>query len=293
MDKNTPTEERKNATVYIGVVGSEIEHGPCSDSIWNLNIRKGDRSPQYARATKGFDGRNAHINQFLKSEYDAILMLDGDMMFAPNTLELLRNNGMPYVSGYYMRRQIRPIAPVMFEWNEHDEWPMEPMFRDPDPYKLHRIGASGWGCVLIHREVFEAVGPLLKGEAFVIEDDMDVWPYDLEKMVQLIKTVRTAKTIKEAHKAGDELAEEFKPLRGMKDNIGSDIRFPFFAKQAGYALYLDPSVRPGHVYNYPITPDDFKAACEAGSQEREKEETMNHVSFNRKIWNDLMKGLRE
>ena len=289
MDKNKPSELRKSASVYVGVVGPDIEYGPCGDSIRNLNIRKGDRPPQYVRATKGFDARNEHIRQFLKSDHDAILLLDSDMAFAPDTLEKLRSHGMPYISGYYMRRQYRPIVPVMFEYNEHNEWPYEPMTRDPRPGELHRIGASGWGCILVHREVFEAVKPILKGEPFVIEDDMDVWPYDLPKVLSYIKTLNFSEDKVVLKKTARALAHEFRPLRGMKDNIGSDIRFPFFAKQAGYHLYLDASVRPGHVINYYLTGDDFKQA--EGLQEEVIKGILKNVSDSREAWHEHMKGL--
>lgn len=286
---NEPTESRKEASVYIGVVGSDMEYGSCGDSIRNINIRQGDRRPQYIRATKGFDARQAHIDRFLASDYGAILMLDSDMTFAPDTLEKLRSHGMPYVSGYYMRRQYRPIIPVMFEYNEHNEWPYHPMTRDPRPGELHKIGASGWGCVLVHREVFVAVEPLLKGEPFVIEDDMDVWPYDLDVMMRLIRILNTTEDMQKIKLAAKLLKREFRPLRGMKDNVGSDLRFPFFAKQAGYDLYLDPSVRPGHKINYDLTADDYTAAT--GKQVQVMQEVSDDVLFGRTKWRRRMEEL--
>ena len=39
--------------------------------------------------------------------------------------------------------------------------------------------------------------------------------------------------------------------------MGSDIRFPFFARQAGFTLWGDPDVRCGHMLNYPLSPDDY------------------------------------
>ena len=52
--------------------------------------------------------------------------------------------------------------------------------------------------------------------------------------------------------------EELIPLRGVKDEIvGSDIRYPFYARAAGYQLYGDPDVRPQHMVSYPLTCDDY------------------------------------
>ena len=288
--KNKPSEQRKNASVYIGVVGPDIDYGICADTIRNINIRTGDSPPFPIRATKGFEARQLHINRFLDSKHDAILLLDSDMVFMPDTLEKLRSHGLPYISGYYMRRQHRPIIPVMFEKNEHDEWPQEPMTRDPE--EIDDISGSGWGCVLIHREVFEAVEPLLKGEQFVIEDDMDVWPYDLETMMRLIRILNRSNDMNVIKSAARLLAHEFRPLTGDKDNVGSDIRFPFFAKQAGYKLYLDPSVRPGHMINYPVSPDDYTAATRNNMQENVILGMRKIVDEERTKWRERVERLK-
>jgi hypothetical protein len=59
------------------------------------------------------------------------------------------------------------------------KFPYEIWIGHPERNKLHKIGASGWGCVLVHREEILAVRALMKGEAEIAEDDMDLWPYDL------------------------------------------------------------------------------------------------------------------
>jgi hypothetical protein len=104
--------------------------------------------------------------------------------------------------------------------------------------------------------------PLLKGEDFVIEDDMDVYPYDLNRITAAIDVLSnlTKQENVQAKALADYVAvlrEEIKPLRGTKDIVGSDIRFPYFAKLAGFDLWLDTGVLCGHMVNYPITPVDF------------------------------------
>jgi hypothetical protein len=66
---------------------------------------------------------------------------------------------------------------------------------------------------------------------------MDVYPYDLQKVL-----------------AGE---EKIVPLRGVKDTVGSDIRFPFYAQLAGFPLLGDTGVCCEHVIDYPVSIDDW------------------------------------
>lgn len=253
--------ERRRATCFIAVVGSEIEVGDCRDSIEKIRLRSGDSSPVYFRGTKGYEARQSAIEKFRASNHGCILLLDQDQVFPADTLERLRSHGLPFVSGLYMRRMYQPIAPVWAERPVDDFFPMKPWLDNPEQGKLYELGASGWGCILIHREVFDAVEPLLKGEPFVIEDDMDIHPYNLDNVMKAINEIdyqvkgEFDKDI--VTKAITMLKQEIRPLRGLKDCVGSDIRFPYFAHLAGYPLIGDPSVRCGHMLNYPLSPDDY------------------------------------
>jgi len=234
-------------SVYFAVVGSETENGQCRDSIEVIKRRKGDTPPIYVRATKGYEARQMHLNNWYdKTSSEFILFLDSDMMFPVDTLEKLRNHKLPYVSGFYMRRTFNPVAPVWFENGEPGAMPMKPFTFVPEKDRLYPIGASGWGCILIHRDVVTATRKILKGELDIIEDDMDVAPYDLPRIVKALAS-------------GDikALREEIRPLRMVKDIVGSDIRFPFYAKLTGYQLWGDSGVNCGHVVNYPIRMEDY------------------------------------
>lgn len=244
-------------TVYLAVVGSSFEVGECRDSIARIVTRQGDTGPHYGRATKGYDARQKHLNIFIESGQDFILFLDHDMYFSPDTLERLRAHKLPYVSGLYMRRQWKTLAPVWYRKFE-GKWPMEPWVGRVADDKLHEIGASGWGCLLLHKDVVHAIKKVLKGEPEVIEDDIDIWPYDLKQVMRAINGLGNlaetndkidAPLVKAYHEI---LKEEIKPLRCDRAVVGSDIRFPFFALQAGFQLVGDPQVRPGHNVNFPL-----------------------------------------
>lgn len=260
-------EKQYTGEAYIGVVGPEVGPFVCRESIERIARRDGDLPPKYVYATKGYEARQLHINNFLyETRKDWLLLLDHDQYFPQDTLERLRRHGQPYVSGFYMRRSIRPMCPVWF-YPFDGTWPMKPYAEKPEPGKLHELGASGWGCILVHREVLETVrDEVLRGEDMVLEDDMDVWPYDLANVMEAIGTLRAL--VEERPKVAvlrpalesvyRVLAAELRPLRGVKHPmVGSDIRFPFFAKAAGYTLWGDPDVRCGHNIQYELSPNDW------------------------------------
>lgn len=253
-------------SVYVAVVGSVFENGVCRDSIEGITLRNKDERPHYIRATKGYEARQMHLNNWYNNtKHPFILMLDSDMIFPANTLERLRANKAPFVSGFYMRRTIRPVLPVWFERGQDGVMPMKPMTALLERDKTYPIGASGWGCMLIHRDVITAMKPLLKGEPEIIEDDMDVYPYDLQKITQAVKEMRKQYEINGAFGGSmcdiieplEILEKEIRPLRGLKDPVGSDIRFPFFAQLAGFPLLGDTGVCCEHVTDYPISINDW------------------------------------
>lgn len=247
--------DKYKGSCYIGVVGSETENGECRDSI--ESIERGPKDElHYVRATKGYEARQSHINNWYEAtKHPFLLLLDHDMKFPAYTLKRLRAHGLPYVSGLYMRRRYAPIAPVWFEYGEVGQMPMIPFTAVPISNALHKIGASGWGCILMHRDVITATRPLLKGEPEVIEDDMDVFPYDLGRIMAVVAGLE-AGTLK-PESAAAALREEIRPLRGMKDTVGSDIRFPFYARLAGFDLWGDSGVQCDHMLNYPLAASDY------------------------------------
>lgn len=264
-------------SVYVGVVGDEIEIGECRDSIDAIRRRQGDVLRRN-RGTKGFETRGMHYKTWYEeTKHEFLCLLDHDMVFQPDTLERLRNHKLPFVSGYYLRRDYAPISPVWYK--PGTRFPLIPWTEEPERGKLHKLGASGWGCILLHREVADAVKTVLKGEDPIIEDDMDVWPYDLERVMgaihgltELVNEKPPARMLRAAlEKYEEALREEIKPLRGIKTNVGSDLRYPFYAREAGFTLMGDPDIRPGHMVNYPLAPDDYSGQDDEFREELKKE----------------------
>jgi hypothetical protein len=251
--------KKYTGSAYIAVVGSENENGECRDTIEAITRQGRDSGPHYVRATKGYEARQLHLNNWYEgTKHPFMLLLDHDMKFPPYTLARLRAHGLPFVSGLYMRRRYNPIAPVWFDYGEPGQMPMIPFTAVPLDNTLYKIGASGWGCILIHRDVITATRKILKGEPEIIEDDMDLYPYDLAKLIKAANILQSETlTIEEARKAVETVRGELRPLRGVKDTVGSDIRFPFFARLAGFEMIGDSGVMCEHMLNYPLNPRDY------------------------------------
>lgn len=227
-------------TAYIGVVGPDTYPGQAMLSIGNLIRRPGDSEVHFSFATKGYEARQSHLDNFKKSTHDELILLDHDMEFARDTLERLRSHDYPFVSGYYMRRRIKPIVPVWFE-PYNGLWPMMPFLNVPERGRLHPIGASGWGCMYMRRDVIAAVQTLTGHEQEIFEGYLNKHPGTGEPL-----------------------------FTNWTRPVGSDVRFPILALLAGYQLMGDPDVRPGHYITYALSPDDYEtlpaAAREQGAE---------------------------
>jgi len=230
-------EKRYEGTAYIGVACGEFGVTEAHVSISEMARRPGDSEPVFRIATKGWEARQDHAEAMLKSRHDWLLLLDGDMGIPAMLLERLRAHGLPCVTGHYLRRGYKPMRPIWYEDDPEFRWPMMPFRGSPEPGRMYRLSATGSGCWLIHREVLEAVQPMLKGEPFFVDDAMTWWPYDIDAVA-----------------AG---REKLRILRGRKDRVGSDLRLSFFIRHAGYTVWGDPDAACGHFVQYPVGMKDW------------------------------------
>jgi hypothetical protein len=227
-----------DGTCYIGVASGENVLAEAYNSVVSMYRRAGDEGPHFGLGTKGIETRERHIEAFLHSRHDWLLFLDGDMTIPQDALERLRSHGLPCVSGYYTMRDTRKVQHIWFEDDPTFAWPMLPFRGDPERNRLYRLGATGFGIWLIHRSVFVAVRALIKHEAFCLQHDMAVWPYDLKEVLAGRETLR--------------------PLRGQQaGEVGADVRLSFYIRQAGFTVWGDPNVQCGHYANYPMGLQDW------------------------------------
>ena len=124
--------------------------------------------------------RNQIVEGFLSSDATHLFFMDADMKFAPETLRRLIDADLPIVSGVYFARTDHPV-PHVYDYVRTDqygerwyhpkgealiEWMRaHPEHRDaPNAYcfghrHLVKCDGIGGGCLLVRRDVFEAIGP--------------------------------------------------------------------------------------------------------------------------------------
>lgn len=199
--------------VFIAVATSSDQNVKSLKSCFTLARQKGDDLFFPDQYGPGLQTRVAFEAEFLaRKEYDAILMLDGDQVHPENMLKHLAENLLAYnldmVCAHYYRRSTSPVESLCYELGD-GTFPFMPMLHPPRS-GLHPIALTGMGCVLIKREVVEAVRKVLpKGDAAFGVGPMPGWAADY-------------------------------------GTFGQDYRFFLLARQLGYQLWLDADVESLH-----------------------------------------------
>lgn len=195
--------------VFVAAVSSEKQYAKGMMSFNSLAVRDGDKK-LIKLGTRGDMARMTMGEKFLESDFDAILLLDLDMVHPPDLLERLRAHDVDMVSGHYFRRHVNPMRSVVSLISPDNKWPYLPLITIPDD-GLHEIACTGFGCALIKRHVVEAVIEMLP---------LGSPPFSLGPM----------------------------PEEANNENgpFGSDFNFFMRARRIGYNLWLDASLESEH-----------------------------------------------
>ena len=199
--------------VFIAVASGETQYVKSLRSVYELTRRDGDLAATPDKSYYGTVTRTGLLNRFRRlAEYDAILCLDADQDHPADLLEKLRASmeagNLDMVCAHYYQRNTGPITSLCWELGD-GTWPFLPLL-DPPAEGLHEIGATGLGCVLIHRRVVEAVWATLPA------GDNPFRPAPIPEI--------------------DPIGREF----------GSDLRFFILARRLGFKLWLDASLESLH-----------------------------------------------
>lgn len=203
--------------VLIAVASDEEPPLRGSHSVYKIRRQPGD-GLEIQSHTRGDTTRQCMVEIFLESDYEWIFFVDADMVIPPDALEKLLAHGVDIVSGLYFRREL-PVKPVAYAASE--QWPLCPLLDYPQE-GLVPIGAAGFGCLLVHRRVFEAIQEkvLRPGEPFICNGPL-AW---------------RATTY---------------------ETIGADIRFTQMAIKCGFDAWLDPQVKCGHIAHVAVGEEHY------------------------------------
>ena len=108
-----------------------------------------------------YTSRNELARKAMEMNADYVFWLDSDMLFDPNTLTDMLNTmqerkDIDFLSGLYFRR-VAPFSPVLFNELEIDDTGCHWTEFEKIPEALFKVGACGFGCVLIRTEVLMSV----------------------------------------------------------------------------------------------------------------------------------------
>lgn len=192
--------------VMIGYVHPELVHARFMESAHTEALRSdamlvGRESEPYVD-----QARNFLVTMFLASDREWFLSVDTDIILPEYVISRLIQRGQKLISAL-IYVNAKPVFPQIYRkiadfgfggfgtYLAHEDF---------EPGELVEADATGAGCLLIHREVFEAIPPRRPFRWFQHEQ------------------------------------------RG-EDLFGEDIVFCERAKAAGYQLYIDTSVKAGHI----------------------------------------------
>jgi hypothetical protein len=129
------------------------------ESFLKLANLRGEHEYSFALTQNSlvYDAREALAQQFLKSECDALMFIDSDMTFHPQSIEFLARHNKPFVTAKAFKR-VSPYQPCFYNKIEILD-NKEIYLESPVEYGegLLRIDGAGMACALIRRECFEKI----------------------------------------------------------------------------------------------------------------------------------------
>lgn len=138
--------------ILVGIPTARYIEPDTFKSIFDLIVPEGyDLDFQYFYGYNVDQVRNLIADWTVKG-YDYLFSVDHDIAFAPDTLVKLLSHDKPMVTGVYRQR----LDPEVLEVYGLDGGNLP--YGRLKSHKLVEVGGCGFGCVLVKREVFAAVG---------------------------------------------------------------------------------------------------------------------------------------
>ena len=211
--------ESESPSVLVGILTREIVSMKWAMGFRNLMLPPS--SGITVRSGAPYDvARNAICADALQHHFQWIFFVDDDVISPPDVYMRLVKHDLDIVSGLYYRRH-EPICPVAMKTDDTGKHQWVTAWSPPN--SMLEVDLVGAGCLLIHRRVLERMSP-----------PWFEWQIGREP----------------AQVSGAA------PKRGA---LSEDFAFCVKAKEAGFKVHLDTSIRCDHVGLGQATPDgDFR-----------------------------------
>lgn len=168
MQKGAPTERHIDGEKHpVKIRTTPIVWGIPTDELgfskfWTRFVRFANIMPwdsyAFSEGTYLEKARNSIHNKFLKSELPYLMMLDSDIWFPPDMVELLMTHKLPIVGGWYRDKNAEDHHPTVYDFAEDREGLAIFRHRKEPGTGLERVEGMGAGCWLMTREVAQALG---------------------------------------------------------------------------------------------------------------------------------------
>jgi hypothetical protein len=180
-----------------------------------------------------------------KQPADFVLMMDDDMTPPEDALIKLLAHDLDIVAGACTVRKDPPLPnfrvwlPELFSYRTAFEWPEN---------ELIEVGGVGAAFMLVRTTVLDKVGEYYLS-----------CRYEREHLGMNEETARRLEggRRKQAERTGNEFWFQFLMHPWGDGEFGEDLSFCFKARECGYKIWVDTSVKPGHVGSYAYGIDDY------------------------------------
>lgn len=138
--------------ILIAIPTARYIEADTFKSIYDLEIPEGYETTFQTFYGYRVDQVRNLIADWVVRGFDYLFSVDHDITFAPDTLKKLLSHEKDMVCGIY-RQRLEPQRLEVYDLHQH-RMSMEQLYNKG----LVQIGGCGFGCVLVHRNVLEAVG---------------------------------------------------------------------------------------------------------------------------------------
>jgi len=184
--------------------------------------------------------RNMMVETAIPQNVDVVMMIDDDVLVPLNAGELIAQAlSLDIVTGVYYNRRM-PYTPQIYELAKEPEyegtglyWPIIDV-----PKEISEVDACGFGCIAIKMNVFKELQRIHEARFKDAARDIREADPSLEMIARLV--------------------ENMSPWFEFLNRKGEDMYFCERAREAGFHIWVDPSVQCEHISMIPITWEHFE-----------------------------------